>query len=161
MSSAKNTAISIRYFGRGHTGGTKFYEMFLFSGPDGGSLLVRRYGKMSQKEIGGQEKIEECSGSTGDREFRKIANEKGNKGYANPLDLEPGPRMFIRADKSVDLEDQTQTERFEKAVERIFDESLIARIYDACRARPMEPEVIIAREPEPTPEERGDRWGAW
>lgn len=157
----KESSISIRYFGRGHVGGTKFYEMFLFSGPDGGSLLVRRYGKMSQKENGGQEKIEECSGSTGDREFRKIANEKSNKGYSNPLDLEAGPRMFIRADKSVDLESLKDTERFEAAVAEVFDDSLIARIYDATRTMKMEPVIIESRAPEPTPEERGDCWGAW
>jgi len=69
--------VEIKY--REHSGGTKFYETVLFAREDNGpSVLVKRFGKIGLKRMGGQTKIEDYPTAIQARqEDNRIWKEKG------------------------------------------------------------------------------------
>lgn len=76
-----------------HEGGTKFYETALFEREDGGpSVLVKRFGRISDKKSGGQTKFENYSTSQEARQAaRDIWKQKDKpKEYSNPVSLDHG-----------------------------------------------------------------------
>lgn len=141
-----------------HSGGTKFYEIVMLTNVnDGASVVLNRWGKMSDQEAGGQTKHEKFSGvGDADKAFASKETEKSKRGYArasavhglHPHDGKPA----IHSDS-----------KFDAYVTAHFGYGMVDTIRSGLNlpkqsAAPAEPK----KQPEPEVHiDRGNDWGAW
>lgn len=89
--------IKITHKYRQHSGGSKFYETVIFEDSNNGpSVLVKRFGKIAQRNGGGQYKIENYNTATeAINEDTRIWKEKGKpKEYSGSASLPFGFGLF-------------------------------------------------------------------
>lgn len=162
--------ITIEHKYREHAGGTKFYETVLFARDDGGpSVLVKRFGKIGLKRVGGQTKIEDYPAAVAARaELQRIWKEKGKpKEYS--INDASGSHIEKLLDDTGGLPSLTIAGR--KVVMTIAEEhygkggGMEYTIADFLKLDDKyDPNAdigeIIETEPE-EPVDRGETWGSW
>lgn len=154
---------------REHASGTKFYETVLFAREDGGpSVLVKRFGKIGLKRMGGQTKVEDYPESALARaEETRIWKEKG-KPKEYKVASTSGSAIEKMLDETGGLPSITCVDRksvVHAAVEHYgkgsgMEDTIADFLKLADRYDPNADLEIITTEPE-VEVDRGETWGSW
>lgn len=172
---ARQTIVNVRHDAAIHTGGTKFYEIFLFENEYGG-FFVNRYGKVSQLNNGGQESFDAANPtsaeSTYESKLRQKFSPKGGYTEGVRWNLAGDPAAVIR-DKSApdfqrrfDMTSEYDSSALKAAMRSIFgNDDAFSQMCEALDLPgPGDIETIKVPEFEEVPEEvraADESWGAW
>ena len=172
---ARQTIVNVRHDAALHTGGTKFYEIFLFENEFGG-FFINRYGKISQLERGGQESFDAANpisaGSTYESKLRQKFSAKGGYTESPNWNLHGDPAAVLRDRNAPDFQRRfDMTEEYDSSALKASMRSIFGNddaFNQMCEALnlpgPGDLETIKVPEfEEVSAEERAadETWGAW
>lgn len=143
-----------------HEGGTKFYEAISFwNSEDNRGVLIKRWGKMTQRNGGGECKVEPFGDVRQLQDgYAKILNDKNKRGYsrARPdFDYLNGSAVYAKRSEFISA---TANHFAGSGVE--FSVYSLLGIKDLLVREDEEADDIVIEEPKPEPI-RDANWGSW